>query len=50
MRKEAVIEKLLHALSPHPDLQKPRLWIRGIKDVAVEQMPWPLETAKAKAA
>lgn len=42
MRKEAVIERMIAALEPHPDLGRPRLWTLGIKDQAVRSMPWPL--------
>lgn len=45
MRKDAVIERLIDALEPHPDLGKPRLWAHGAKDQAVRSMPWPLPMA-----
>lgn len=47
MRRSAVIERLLAAVGPHPDLGKPRLWSRGSKDDAVQAMPWPLLQADA---
>lgn len=45
MRKNAVIERLIAACEPHPDLGKPRLWSHGKDDDAVKAMPWPLEMA-----
>lgn len=45
MRKEAVIERLLASIHPHPDLGNPRLWTLGAKDHAVRIMPWPLPKA-----
>lgn len=45
MRKEAVIERLIAALEPHPDLGRPRLWTLGTKDQAVRGLPWPLPMA-----
>lgn len=45
MRKQAVMERLITAIHPHPDLGKPRLWSLGAKDEAVRAMPWPLPRA-----
>lgn len=45
MQREAVIERLIAALEPHPDLGKPRLWSLGTADQAVRGMPWPLPKA-----
>lgn len=45
MRREPVIDRLIAAVSPHPDLGKPRLWSHGSKDEAVRAMPWPLPMA-----
>lgn len=45
MRREAVIERLLAAVHPHPDLGNPRLWTLGTKDVAIRYLPWPLPLA-----
>lgn len=45
MRRDALIERLLAAVQPHPDLGKPRLWTLGPKDHAVKAMPWPLPRA-----
>ena len=45
MRKEAVIERLIAALEPHPDLGRPRLWTLGTKDQSIRSMPWPLPLA-----
>lgn len=42
MRKQAVIERLLAAVLPHPDAGKPRLWSHGAKDHAISVLPWPL--------
>jgi len=44
MQKEAVIERLIAAVEPHPDLPKPRLWSQGAKDHAVRMLAWPLTT------
>ena len=46
MQREAVIERLLASIAPHPDLGKPRLWSLANKDEAVRAMPWPLPLAK----
>lgn len=45
MAREAVIERLLAAVQPHPDAGKPRLWSHGVKDQAVRKLPWPLPRA-----
>lgn len=45
MRRDAVIERLLGAILPHPDCGKPRLWTLGTKDHAVKTMTWPLPNA-----
>lgn len=45
MRRDAVIDRLIATVSPHPDLGKPRLWSHGAKDDAVRKMPWPLPMA-----
>jgi len=45
MRRDAVIERLLAAIEPHPDCGRPRLWTLGIKDHAIKSMPWPLPMA-----
>lgn len=45
MRRDAVIDRLLAAILPHPDCGKPRLWTLGIKDHAVKSMVWPLPKA-----
>jgi SpoVK/Ycf46/Vps4 family AAA+-type ATPase len=45
MAKEAVIERLLASIHPHPDVGKPRLWSLGLADPAVPQLPWPLSLA-----
>lgn len=45
MQREAVIERLLASMSPHPDLGKPRLWSLAGKDEAVRTMPWPIPLA-----
>lgn len=44
MDKRAVINRLLAAIEPHPDLGKPRLWSHGVNDAAVAALPWPLST------
>lgn len=46
MKREAVIERLVASIAPHPDLGKPRLWSHGPDDLAVRNLPWPLSTAK----
>jgi SpoVK/Ycf46/Vps4 family AAA+-type ATPase len=45
MRREAVIERLLASVHPHPDCGNPRLWSLGVKDNAVRLIPWPLPKA-----
>lgn len=45
MQREAVVERLLASIAPHPDLGKPRLWSLGSKDEAVRAMTWPLPPA-----
>ena len=45
MQKEAVIDRLLTSIKPHPDLPSPRLWTLGTRDHAVRVLPWPLPTA-----
>lgn len=45
MARGAVIERLLAAFQPHPDLGLPRLWSLGLADEAVKAMPWPLPKA-----
>lgn len=50
MRKEAVINRMVASVSPHPDLGKPRLWSLASKDSAVRAMPWPLPRADELAA
>ena len=45
MQRDAVIERVLAAVAPHPDLGKPRLWSLGTGDTAVRSMPWPLPSA-----
>lgn len=42
MQKEAVVSRVIAAVSPHPDLGKPRLWSQGAKDISVRWLPWPL--------
>lgn len=46
MSREAVFERLLASIHPHPDLGKPRLWSRGAKDAALRTIPWPLPHAR----
>ncbi len=45
MTRGAVIERMLAAIQPHPDLGKPRLWSHGASDAAVRGMSWPLPMA-----
>lgn len=45
MRRDAVIDRLIAAIQPHPDCGKPRLWTHGAKDHAVRVMEWPLRRA-----
>lgn len=45
MARDAVIERLLAAILPHPDLGKPRLWTLGRRDQAIKVLPWPLPRA-----
>lgn len=41
MDKKAVFGRLVAAVGPHPDLERPRLWRRGADDPIVELLPWP---------
>lgn len=41
MSREAVVDRLLASVKPHPDVGLPRLWSHGGKDAAVKSMPWP---------
>jgi SpoVK/Ycf46/Vps4 family AAA+-type ATPase len=45
MRRDAVVDRLLAAIQPHPDCGKPRLWTHGAKDHAVRGLEWPLRRA-----
>lgn len=45
MRRDAVINRLVASVSPHPDLGKPRLWSLAAKDEAIRLLPWPLPMA-----
>ena len=45
MQREAVIDRILAGIQPHPDLGKPRLWSLGTKDAAVRELSWPLPKA-----
>lgn len=47
MRREAVIDKVIAAVQPHPDIGKPELWSLGARHNAVARMPWPLPRADA---
>lgn len=50
MARDRVIERVLAAIEPHPDLGKPRLWSQMLADIAIRTMPWPLPSAaEAKA-
>lgn len=42
MRREAVIDRLITTIHPHPDAGKPRLWSKGSTDAAVKALSWPL--------
>lgn len=42
MQREAVIERVLAGIQPHPELGKPRLWSLATKDQSVRDLPWPL--------
>lgn len=46
MRREAVIDRIVATVSPHPTLGKPRLWSKGSEDRAIQQLPWPLPLAE----
>lgn len=50
MRKEAVIDRILAAVHPHPDLGLPKLWSIGSGDQAIAALPWPLPKADEIAA
>lgn len=45
MQRDAVVERLIAAIQPHPDCGKPRLWTHGARDHAVRVMEWPLRRA-----
>jgi SpoVK/Ycf46/Vps4 family AAA+-type ATPase len=45
MARDVVVDRVLAAIQPHPDLGKPRLWSLGARDAAVQAMPWPLPLA-----
>lgn len=45
MQREVVIDRVLAAITPHPDLGRPRLWSLGAKDDAIRVLPWPLQRA-----
>jgi MoxR-like ATPase len=47
MAREAVFSRLIASIEPHPDLGKPRLWSHGADDLAVRNLPWPLEKTLA---
>lgn len=44
MQKEAVVDRLIQSVKPHPDLGLPSLWSLGAKHHAVRALPWPLST------
>jgi len=41
MDRASVVDRVLAAIQPHPDLDRPRLWINGAKDECVLAIPWP---------
>ena len=41
MERDAVIERQLASVAPHPDLPRPRLWDRGASDPAIRKLAWP---------
>ncbi len=47
MERDAVIERQLASVAPHPDLPRPRLWERGARDPAIRNLAWPPERGKA---
>lgn len=46
MGREAVLERILVAVQPHPEAPKARLWSIGLKDPGIPHMPWPLSLDK----
>lgn len=50
MRKTAVIDRIIAAVQPHPELGKPRLWSHAGKDKSIGAMTWPLPKAAEIAA
>lgn len=42
MERDAVFERLLASVKPHPGLGLPRLWSQLAADIAVRTCPWPL--------
>lgn len=45
MQREAVVERVIAAVQPHPDVGKPVLWGHGTKDHGVRALTWPLRFA-----
>lgn len=43
MDRQAVIERVLTTVKPHPDIGLPRLWSLGAGDKALAAFPWPLQ-------
>ncbi len=43
MDRDAVIERVLATVKPHPDIGLPRLWSLALADKALAAFPWPLE-------
>ena len=50
MERETVVDRILAAIQPHPDLDRPRLWRLGAGDPAVAALPWPLPLAAGNGA
>jgi len=45
MQREAVVERIVQSIKPHPSLGLPALWSNGAKDIAVRWLEWPLQRA-----
>lgn len=46
MDRGAVVERIIAAVTPHPECGLPALWAHGKNDVAVRSLVWPLPMAK----
>jgi SpoVK/Ycf46/Vps4 family AAA+-type ATPase len=42
MEKSIVIDRILNAVQPHPELAKPSLWLAKGRHPCVKSLPWPM--------